>query len=540
MTGETANFQLLPGDPLRFFDLPPKFDRDALRRAYGRWIRRYKPDRYPVEFQKIRAAYELLDARLRYGQPLERESNLIDWSANAATFGEDNRSRGEPTPERAASKSLAERLQTEAAGDVYAALNRQPRKAPFDYYTLAVLADVVQTEDSALFAKWIMTGLKEFPNDPALQRLLQEFLGTDVATAKLPTWLSAVAQVIPNDRFYFVTEAAWDRLLREADFPLLRQTLAACESHLRDYRIAGKLAFYVHLLKAAVWRADRPWLAAAFRFVEENAQELKGHADFELEFASLAWQAAARGADFAQGNPVRQAIIEALRVFCCGNYAQGLQAVVRTQVLLASDSIGVMAAFPAMQEEAVPQILQLWQMVGQLVTYELGADEPPVNPSLLERSTLQLLKDMRAEVGPVVTRHVNFQRLVRAGWGGGIAFFPTLLLSGFLPIPALLAVVTLIVVGYSVAYRLYLGDKWFDPWFQKQLFNHLKSAYNGVWRPRLFRHQYSVRTSSGEMIHALVRCARETHDDNWAGWIVEMLMSDTGFFVYAAAQPYLR
>src|SRR5262245_31227110 len=67
MNDEQPDWSLLPGDPFAFFGLNEAFEREDLRRSYGRLIKRFRPETHPQEFQRIRAAYEQLDTRLRYG-----------------------------------------------------------------------------------------------------------------------------------------------------------------------------------------------------------------------------------------------------------------------------------------------------------------------------------------------------------------------------------------------------------------------------------------------------------------------------------------
>ncbi len=61
---DEPRWDLLPRHPRRFFDLAEDFDRRDLKRAYRDLVKRYKPDKAPDEFQKIRAAYEHLTDRL--------------------------------------------------------------------------------------------------------------------------------------------------------------------------------------------------------------------------------------------------------------------------------------------------------------------------------------------------------------------------------------------------------------------------------------------------------------------------------------------
>ena len=63
---EAPDFDLLPEDPEGFFSLEEGFGLRDLKRAYARLVRKHKPERHPVEFQRIRAAYEILETRLRY------------------------------------------------------------------------------------------------------------------------------------------------------------------------------------------------------------------------------------------------------------------------------------------------------------------------------------------------------------------------------------------------------------------------------------------------------------------------------------------
>ena len=64
---DAPDWGLLPSNPIPFFGLEPGFDRTALKRSYNRLIRRFKPEKHPAEFQRIRAAYEELEHALRYG-----------------------------------------------------------------------------------------------------------------------------------------------------------------------------------------------------------------------------------------------------------------------------------------------------------------------------------------------------------------------------------------------------------------------------------------------------------------------------------------
>lgn len=68
---ETPQWDFLPHRPREFFELEVGFGRQELKRAYNKWLRLFKPDKFPKEFQQIRAAYEYLESGLRYGRETE-------------------------------------------------------------------------------------------------------------------------------------------------------------------------------------------------------------------------------------------------------------------------------------------------------------------------------------------------------------------------------------------------------------------------------------------------------------------------------------
>src|SRR5205807_3335279 len=84
---DDPDWSLLPHAPVRFFGLNAGFDRRELKRSYNQLIRRFKPERFPQEFQRIRAAYEQLENAIRYGQPTDYTGPPIEslqWLAQTA------------------------------------------------------------------------------------------------------------------------------------------------------------------------------------------------------------------------------------------------------------------------------------------------------------------------------------------------------------------------------------------------------------------------------------------------------------------------
>jgi len=101
MTGLPEDPSDWPNDPFELLNLERSVDARTAKRAYFKLIRKFKPDRFPVEFQKIREAYESVqgwlswqDLRGNDDQPVEDMSNLVggkvsDESVQVAEFADD-------------------------------------------------------------------------------------------------------------------------------------------------------------------------------------------------------------------------------------------------------------------------------------------------------------------------------------------------------------------------------------------------------------------------------------------------------------------
>ncbi|HVW00330.1 MAG TPA: J domain-containing protein, partial [Planctomycetaceae bacterium] len=106
MTPPDPDWSLLPHDPEKFFGLDEFYDRRDLKRAYNQYLKRFKPEKHPEEFQRLRAAYEGLEQRLRYGAGMSPPAVAIPtggWDLPVATPAADAPDRpGRPRPATAA------------------------------------------------------------------------------------------------------------------------------------------------------------------------------------------------------------------------------------------------------------------------------------------------------------------------------------------------------------------------------------------------------------------------------------------------------
>ncbi len=403
------NWNLLPHEPERFFGLPDTFDRKELKRSYNSLIRQFKPESHPAEFQRIRAAYEQLDLQLRYGAAgsspgFSRGPLTFDWSQPTASNAEQAESSpaeplsvpddlaadasetsgdhfSPPPINRASAASaldrLRERLQVEPPEQILRELKGEPRKTPFDFFTLALLADTCDLKDSPTFWEWLVLGLKQHPNDPGLTCLLSEFLRSTLSPEELPKILLAVAQAIPKDHFFRLTEPLWDALLQSHRFDQVANLLADCEQTIRDHAHHCKLTFYVHFLRQAILVADDQWVTTTFAMLEENALDLDNSLNHDIELLSLLKKYRDERSQFVNGSIGREMIDQAIRDYCQKSDVEADHAILDCQLSMATESAWLNQAFPATDCD-FPAWWNLWKWISADVVERCGSSNSSV------------------------------------------------------------------------------------------------------------------------------------------------------------------
>jgi hypothetical protein len=396
MTDDANNvdWNLLPHSPHAFFGIGKEFDRKELKRKYNLLIRQFKPEKHPAEFQRIRAAYELLDNQLRYGTQVTLPTNMrqtYEWQTDetpeVAKTVEEQRPQSIESPAKEAAKqqpsktpSLQELLTQQPLAEVYQQLAKKPDKRPFDFYALAVMSDIVEKE-KLHFANWILKGLAACPGDRGLMSLLYEYLRGPVPEAAMGGMLIATSKAVPNDRFYAMTESLWQRFLRAKSFREFRATLEKCEANLRDVNIDCRLAFSIEILKSAIWNADLEWIEQIMLLIDENFERIPYHVQYDIDILQMLKRYIDERSKFLAGHPMRQTIDKALRAYFMEDQAEGDREVIACQVEIAADPTGVLAAFPVTSDEDYSNLYILWNYAVADVA-ERNLLEPPPQPDL--------------------------------------------------------------------------------------------------------------------------------------------------------------
>lgn len=408
-------WDLLPDQPEQFFSLTGEYDVRDLKRSYNALIRRFKPEKFPEEFQRIRAAYERLNDALRYGETSQSNTlppqTQFDWSAPPAPKQQDHDLPEDQatlppagSPAEAANEESAplidfpelhERVKQESLPELYEELASLPHKTPYDYYALALLSDL-QPEEAGSFPLWLLKGLKAHPEEPALFELLHQYFLTDQSTEGLGKLLVQTSRIVRNDRFYYLTENAWDRLLRDVPFSQFRQVLEACETNLLDHEVDHLLVFYVHLLKAALWKADPAWIHRTFAQIDEYHERMSYWLEQEYEFLFLIRSYQEQREEFLNGGPVRKLIDQSIIDYCTQNEPTGDRRFLECQQALVSQRDELLEEF-AVPSRGCENAVYLWETIAADVSQRIATDWLPDDPATLREQTFHLAGQLFAE-----------------------------------------------------------------------------------------------------------------------------------------------
>jgi hypothetical protein len=164
----SPDWSLAENDPRAFFGLAADATLTDLKRAYARLIKTWKPDMFPLEFKKIRRAFEELEHEFKLEAPqLEFDplpSRPIPPSERPVP----------PRPEKAAAPSFdwTSRLHDSGVENTLAEMEKLGRLEPRDWLLLAALREAQNPEAPALFARTLIESLRHHSDDPELWHAL--------------------------------------------------------------------------------------------------------------------------------------------------------------------------------------------------------------------------------------------------------------------------------------------------------------------------------------------------------------------------------
>lgn len=533
------DWSLLPYRAKEFFGVPDDFDRKTLKRAYNKLIRQYKPEKFPDEFKKIRAAFESLEDLLRYGAAsILPVSNFQEYAWQP---------KQEPTElvKVAPRKPIRDRLNSESPVAIYKDTRSRDNKSPYDFFVLATLSDVV-TEDPTLYFKWLLTGLQEHPNDPGLVSLIQHFFHQDLDVSFLRSSLMTTSKVITTDRFYFVTEKGWQRLLRIDDFTMFQKTLARCEANLRDHRNDNQLVFYAELLKGAIWKADQPWIDQKFSLLEGNIARLGPQLERELEILDQLRTYQATANQFTRGCPTRTALHDAIVNYYCCDEQEGDAKVIECQTNIGNSAQALLTTFNDDDELSNSSFMMIWYAINEDVSQRNGFKTGSKFRSRQQKSDYmkrlyRLIEDLD-QTWFLSTRHLMTYYGVVCGSYLLLVFAPFILLWTWLSSPIVLTSCVVASIAGAILNHLVIFPRTVKPRFDSHIMRTIRKNYEEHWRGRFVQFFEATGTNMEQLVRTMYHIISED-EDRFAGattWLPEMLHNDMGLLLYSMSVPYRR
>jgi len=548
----------LPHSPRAFFGLPAGATRDQLKQAYSVLIRRFKPDKFPEEFKRIRAAFEQLDAAMRSGENQTKAPALEIPSVVIASTLQDN-----PHSELSPRAAAYQRIQENDPETWYRELTSRPHKTVYDYYVLASLSEVVESGSKG-FADWIAEGLTQQSHSQDLSDLLQAyFKKAQLKPEEASALLLRLAQVLPGASYYAITDALWHRYSAMVPWETFQGVLESCERCL-GIRIADdRKAFTVVLMRRVMWRAPLEWLHEKRKWVEESVEALPSHMEFDHEINCRLLLLREQHLGQLQRGPYGKSILDAIVSFC----EEGMEAsqkVCACQVNIANHPREFLQEFEYCPEDQI-QWSFAWLWISWAVSTRLTTQEQPVD----QNQQLQFIASMKDRMDKS-TPKIIFGGLAMVQVFGVflllalllalivMIFIPSLLLvialvaatknNAFINeknTSALIAIMTVVLIIATAIIALWTGKKLQVRWNAKITEPYLKRCFSKEYRTKW---RYSVAQSMqvlacpyqsyiGIVNHL---CSYGDGVKNPSIWLGSFMQNDLGLTLYCAAVSFAR
>lgn len=334
------DWSLLPHQPVQFFGLAPGFDRRALKRAYHQLLHRFKPEKHPAEFQRIRKAYEDLDRRLSQAaaglEPVVRPFSVIDPQSPAPTENAvQSPAKGPPTdavdtghgnstPANAAATAapvvpLLERIETLTLEELLEDFENHPPRTPREELARLLLRDMRQRGDESAFLEQLLAARVRFPHDATLERLLADFLVSPEAARQSGPLLRILFARWPFPSVWSLSKPLFRALSSQVEPVEFQKTLRECERLSSAHRWAERFDFDLFLCRLRVL-SDDPQTTNVRLAQLDRIQNLDSEEETQLSLLLVLLRKLLdyrqQRAAFLNGDPVRQRCDEVLRAWC--------------------------------------------------------------------------------------------------------------------------------------------------------------------------------------------------------------------------------
>ena len=552
-------WHLLPDSPWQFFGLGPKATRDDLKLAYSLLIRRFKPDKFPQEFKRIRAAYERVDRWLGSGSsiddalaalnsdhpgsmPIPVENSSLQYSSRLSRHRASNRD------------SMIQSIATRDPVAWYAELAAQVSKSPFEYYVLAVLSDVIDFP-SKKFVDWITEGVAAHPMDADLVALFQGiFSRSELPADELSVILLTTAKTSPSRHYYFLTDSLWRRYVQMVPWATFEARLEACEQALDGNDIAARLAFAVGLMRRAMWRAPIEWLQAKKRWIEEFHVAISGNLEFDHELNCRMLMLRERFTPRLQRGVYGERILQSIRAYCEHDAWDAATKITECQREIADHPEEFLSEFDFQAEEPT-QWCHGWQMICWMILAKLPTQEGPSDQAKVAASIASEMRRFNLRFPWSIRLNAIFRSLL----GIFLYIFVTIAASLLLMFVAsvvwinllgvnsaagliLLLVAMLIGVSASIASFRYVQARWnakvIEPFVRRKFI----PPYQQKWRLSVAHSMQFLRCPYPWYLEIIPQlCHRNRNSHMWPStWLAPLMTHDLGLILYSAAVLFAR
>jgi hypothetical protein len=540
-----VHWEYLPQDPQSFFALDDGYDRRDLKRAYNGLLRRFKPERFPDEFKRIRVAYEELEEHLRWRESYpEPEADSVDF--------DDLVSAAEDTAADMAAESVdgVELLSSMTLQATLAALDEFEHKSPENWCQLALLREELERDNPLVFFEVLIEGVRStlgaHPVSTLLYSACQEDQSLEVAEPLLERMYDLCSRPggatnFRIDGYFYYTEQLWLTLAGALPFDEFVGRLERQRQRIGDSGYEAYLGLLIRLIPRVGLRAEPAWIEEAMQEVDEHYHQLSPVAQDEVAHFDWLDRYRSNRETFLDGNAVRARIDDTLDLLSSGRQEEGTASL---DALLASFRKApelLMKAFPPGAEgEHLCVVDPLWWFAEEHALVLGGLHQHP-EQEVIEFDVLRFAERLE---------HKTDRSLLGLLWMsmtlGSLALMLALVLG--LPMWLFVSVTTghpglrvlsilgwlaLVFVGsfrnFSFKDALFIPSAYWGVFFSKRI-------YRRTWRRECLGFLRDYRLSPEQFIAALIRIDEPGISNHQ--FLAEQLSQDTGMSLYSLAVQF--
>nr|MCH9656058.1 hypothetical protein [Planctomycetota bacterium] len=350
---------------------------------------------------------------------------------------------------------------------------------------------------------------------------------------KLVKLLEATSQVVRSDRFYYLTESAWDHLIRDLPFDTFKNLLETCEQNLIDHEVDHRMVFYIHILKPAIWKADNKWIDEMFCRIEDHYDRMSFWLEEEFEFLYLVKIYQEQRVNFLRYDPTRVIVDLAISEYCTQNEQDADRCFLEYQHEIIS--LDEELQFDLSDSEESLEIVKiLWEKIADDVFARIDPDIPEKDASLEQQSQQLAVRLLTEGLGPRYKLADDITSFIIGaivlGTSGLSLFFLTGIVDSFVFASVkigVLLLVSLITLYYTANIMGRFAFKYYQSWWRFEIMRF----YQSDWFPLIDLADELEKIES-------IKYSKEKYSG--LDKIAMLMRDDLGLFFYVTAQRLLN